>query len=908
MIPWTWSPLPVGSSGLTQCRHGRWCGKAPASPLVLFPILRALLLAILSGGAPVGMAAANPAAPQGSPSFEKDIRPILKAHCFSCHGEGDTLKGGVDLRLRRFMLTNSESGTVVSPGDPARSVLHQVVASQAMPKAERKLTPEQVATIERWILAGAPTLRPEPEQVPRFVITEEERSFWAFQPVRRPGVPASALPAGEETPVDRFLAARFRRQGLEWAPPADRETLLRRVTFDLTGLPPTPEEVEAFLADGRDGAYERVVTRLLHSPHFGERWARHWLDIAGYADSNGGPESDSDRPWAWRYRDYVIRSLNADKPWNRFLTEQLAGDELVRPPYDALDAESLDCLVATGYLRMAPDPTGDGPPDPVLAQNQVIADTLQIVSTSLLGLTVQCAQCHDHRYDPIPQSDYYRLRAVFEPAFNWKQWKTPDARAVSISGADVRARSEAIETEARKIDQDAQKLHDELIEAFVQRQLEFVPKALHAEVLAARRTPKDQRTDRQKELLREHVRFQDGILLGEIDRDGAKRVDEVRKKATELRATKPAEERVHALVEDPGKLAETVLFRRGDPQQPADPVLPGGLSVLDALLAQEIPATNASLRTSGRRLALARQLTDRRHPLVPRVLVNRLWHHVFGAGLVPTLADFGTLGERPSHPELLDWLASEWIDCGWELKSFLRMLVTTRAYRQSAANPNAERLDPDNRLLARRALRRLDAESLRDSMLSISGRLTPAMFGRPVPVAFNAQGQVVVGAQARNGNGDPTGADSVGGDEHRRSIYVTARRTAPLGVLETFDAPPSNPNCEIRPSSTVALQSLLLLNDEFVVARSAELADRVNRECPDSMDARIARAWFLAFGRRASSRDLHRCREFLDDQTAVLTRGSAPSAAAAGPSSPERLALASLCQAFFNANAFLYVE
>ncbi|PYJ05932.1 MAG: hypothetical protein DME25_07500, partial [Verrucomicrobia bacterium] len=726
-------------------------------------------------------------APSCSLTFERDIRPIFKAHCFQCHGEGEKLKGGVDLRLRRLMLTNSESGPVIVPKKPGESVLLRMVSSKEMPKSGKKLTSEQISKIEKWIKQGAPTLRPEPAEVPKFFITEEERAFWAFQPVKRPTPPMVRDRKSVRTAIDAFILATLETKALGFAPPADKRTLIRRVTHDLTGLPPTPEEVAGFLTDDSPDAYERLVDRLLASARYGERWARHWLDVAGYADSNGGTETDSERGWTWRYRDYVIRSLNADKPFDQFITEQLAGDELVAPPFADLTDANLDKLIATGFLRLAPDPTGDGPADADLARNQVIADTLQIVSSSLLGLTVQCAQCHDHRYDPIPQSDYYRLRAVFEPAFDWKHWKNPDQRLVSLMSKEDRELAECIEQAAQFIDAEAKQLHDELIEKFVQKQLLLVPEDMREPVIAARRTPADKRTEEHKKLLREYPTFQDHIILGEIDKEGAKQVEAVRQRATELRTTKPVDPMVHCLAEDPGKQVDTFLFHRGDCQQPREKIAPGGLSVLGSVAAT-IPANNASGRTTGRRLAFARMLTDGSHPLTARVLVNRVWHHHFGAGVVATLGDFGALGERPTHPELLDWLASEFISGGWKLKPLHRLIVTSTVYRQSSVNPGAQAADPDNRLLGRMRLRRLDAEGLRDSMLAVSGRLNTSMFGAPVPVAVNPQGQFVVGGQSKDGNGDPTGVAGLGGSEFRRSLYVQVRRTTPVGVMETFDA------------------------------------------------------------------------------------------------------------------------
>jgi hypothetical protein len=455
----------------------------------------------------------------------------------------------------------------------------------------------------------------------------------------------------------------------------------------------------------------------------------------------------------------------------------------------------------------------------------------------------------------------------------------------------------------------------------VQRQLKLVPEAQQASVLDARHTPEAKRTEAQKAILREFPTFQDSIILGEIDPEGAKRVEAVRKKATDLRATKPTDPRVHALVESAGTAPETFLFHRGDYQQPKERILPGGLTVLESVLPQGVGLTNDVLRTTGRRLEFARQLTDGRHPLVTRVLVNRFWHHLFGAGLVPTLADFGALGERPSHPELLDWLATEFQRNEWRLKPFLRTLVTSEAYRQSSDNPKSREMDPDNRLLARQSLRRLDAESLRDAMLAITGRAEGAMYGQPVPVAFSPQHQVVVGAQLKDGNGDPTSSASVGAAEYRRSIYVTVKRTAPVGVLETFDAPLANPNCEVRAVSTVPLQSLALMNDPFILARSKELAERVRRVEPESMEGQATLAWRILFGTEPTPEDQVRSVEYLRAQAATIATvtdeskrmqasgKSGKNAGGAAPQSPpEELALASYCQALLSGNRFLYLE
>jgi len=851
-------------------------------------------------------------------SFEREIRPLLKAHCFHCHGENDKPKAGVDLRLRKLMVdasTNNPGRRIVKPGHPNESKLLEVIESGEMPKEGKPLPAEAVSKIRQWIEQGAPTLRPEPDQPPRFFITEEERSFWAFQPIRKRTPLSPTKPGPSKNPVDQFLLAALEQKGLSFANPAEPRVLIRRLSFDLTGLPPEPEDVEKFVSDPSDASYARLADQYLASPHFGERWARHWLDVAGYADSNGGGDTDSERSWAWRYRDYVIRAFNSDKPLNQFIIEQLAGDELIQPPFETLGEGDLDKLIATGFLRMAPDPTGDGPADADLARNQVIADTLQIVSSSLLGLTVQCAQCHDHRYDPISQEDYYAMRAFFEPAFDWKRWKNPGQRMVSLMANDDRKLSQCIEQAAVQIDKEAQKLHDDLIEEFVAKQLELVPPEQKEPVMAARKTPAANRTDAQKKLLREFPTFQDHIILGEINPEGAKKVAAVRERATQERASKPPDPMVHALVEEPGSTPDTFLFHRGDHKQPRDKVSPGALAVLgdEARISTSAP-TNTARGTSGRRLALARSLVDGKHPLPPRVLANRLWSHLFGSGIAPTLGDLGFLGERPSHPELLDWLASELVDGDWKVKPFLRTLVLSAAYRQSSANPRAAQVDPDNRLLGRFRLRRLDAEALRDSWLAISGKLNPRMFGSPVPVAFNNHGQVVAGSQMRDGNGDPTGAGGLGTEEFRRSIYLQWRRTMTLDMVETFDAPAMTPNCEIRPTSTAATQALMLLNDPFILARSEDLAARLRGEHPGDLRKQIDRLWRLGLSRPVPPNLLEQSLVYLAEQTESVRLRTPPKTQAgaktdtASTPDPSFHALASLCQAVIGSNPFLYLD
>ena len=413
-------------------------------------------------------------------TFERDVRPIVKAHCTHCHGEEEKPEGGVDLRLRRFM------DEIVVVGHPEKSKLVEVIRSGEMPEKGKPLTEAQLGVIEKWIAQGAKTAKPEPLALaPGAVILDEDRQYWAFKPVKRPAVPKVA---NTRNAIDAFVSAKLTERGLSMASEADRRVLIRRVTLDLTGILPTPEEVEAFLSDSSDksdtsdGAYIRLVDRLLASKAYGERWARHWLDVVGYADSNGYTEADSLRPHAWRYRDYVIRSMNDDKPWDQFIQEQIAGDELAGATHGdyqqaVLDPKRTDQLIATAFLRMAPDGTGDAPDDAKLAKNQVIAEQMKVTTSSLMGMTVACAQCHDHRYDPITQADYYRMRAILDPAFNWEAWRAPAQRLYSLYSPEERAKAAEIDKQAVVIETEARAMSKRFLDEIFEVEILKLPEA-----------------------------------------------------------------------------------------------------------------------------------------------------------------------------------------------------------------------------------------------------------------------------------------------------------------------------------------------------------------------------------------------------------------------------------------------
>ena len=814
-----------------------------------------------------GIAGARAAA---SPNYETQIRPIFKEHCTHCHGEEDKPKGGIDLRLRRTMDAKTEDGApILSPGHPELSAMIKLIRAGEMPKKGKKMPETQVALLEAWIAAGAKINEAEPTGAipPGVYVSASDRKFWSFQPVSKPAVP-KFTDAPELGPIDAFVRAKLKARSLDFAPEADRATLLRRATIDLTGLPPTPAETAAFVADKSPDAYARLIDRLLASTAYGERWARHWLDVAGYADTNGYADADSVRPYAWRYRDYVIRSFNADKPWDRFIQEQLAGDELnavtsTTVASAALDPAKLDALTATGYLRMGPDGTGDTVADLELAKNQSIADTLRIVTTSLTGLTVACAQCHDHRYDPISQVDYFRLRAIFDPALDWRKWQNPAQRTVSLYSTDDKAKAAAIEKQAAAIDAEANKMYKDALDVIFEQKILEVPEAERPAYRVARNTPVAKRTKEQAALIKKYFSSQATFGLDLYDKAADNKVVAKRAEATALRATKPVEGRVSVLVEPLNSNPKSELHHRGDHAQPRQAVTPGELAILGN---PAIPVDDPKLPTTGRRLAYAKWLTSGQHPLVGRTLMNRVWLHHFGRGIVNTPGDLGMLGERPSHPELLDYLAQRFVEVGWSLKAIHREMMLSRTYRQSSRNDAAQSADPDNALLGRYRIRRLDAETIRDAMLAVSGKLNPEMFGEAVTVGKTGDGRMIPGVEIRNVNRDVIKVDTSSPAVYRRSIYLQQRRSGPATALATFDLPNMDPNCERRDVTTVAPQSLFLMNDEFVIERAKDLAARVIKEHPEDADAQVRAAWSLTQGREPTAKELAEFDRLLAEQ------------------------------------------
>ena len=859
-------------------------------------------------------------------TFEKHILPIFKTYCFDCHGSQNELKGGLDLRLRRFLVNGGDSGPVIQPGDPDGSYLFRRVRDGEMPPRNHKLSRAEVATVSQWIAAGAPTAREEPAEIGQGIrITPEDREFWSFQPIRRPDVPSLENNERGRSPIDALIALAWQDKDLSFAPDADKFTLLRRASLDLTGLPPKLDEIVEYLADTSDDAYKKMLDRFLQSPHYGERWGRHWLDVAGYADSEGYTLNDTVRGFSYKYRDYVIRSLNDDKPFDQFLTEQLAGDELVTLPKDELSPEDIERLTATGFLRLVPDGTGSGAEDQDAARNQVLSDTLKVVSSALMGLTLGCAQCHDHRHDPILQTDYYRIRAIFEPAYNWKSWRNPSQRRISLYTDAERAEAAAINTEAGQIQAVKSKKQTEYVAAALEKEIAKVDKSVRETLRVAYYTANDKRTPEQKKLFDVYPFL--NLHAGNLYQFDSKAADDLKnydQQMAEIRSRKPSEDFLRVLTEIPGQVPTTYLFHRGDLNRPTDEITPGVLTLFAPKTeAAVIPENDSGRPTTGRRLAFARWLTSGNHPLVARVLVNRIWMHHFGRGLVSTPSDFGGQGMRPSHPELLDWLASEFMNNGWSLKHLHKLIMTSTVYRQSArTDPAKETIDRENRLYWRKPIRRLEAEILRDRMLATSGVLNKKMFGPPVAITKDDGGQIIV-APTKTPDGPASEQP-----EYRRSIYVQVRRSMPVLMLRQFDMPVMEVNCEKRSSSTISTQSLTLMNGDFVLDQAERFATKLVREAAPGRRAQIALAWQLAFTRLATEEEMERSLEFLEHQVNHLKAAESSLPSRQEPPEentgkedqenenveevkqldPEIQALTSLCQALLGSSEFMYLD
>ncbi len=666
----------------------------------------------------------------------------------------------------------------------------------------------------------------------------KRRNWWSFQKPVRPEIPASK-DAWIRTPVDAFILEALRARGLKPSPPLDREHLIRRVTLDLTGLPPAPGEVDNFLADKTPKAYEKVVDRLIASPQYGERWAQRWLDVVRYADTNGY-ELDALRPQAWRYRDYVVASFNHDKPYDLFLKEQVAGDELFPGNKDA--------LIATGFHRAGPIHLVGGNQDVEANRQEFVSEMAGAIGSVFMGVTVGCAKCHNHKFDPITQADYYRLQAIFG-ATEGKDVEvaTPEQRAAYEQAVkDYKERLKPIED------------HIAAIEKPYRFKLQAEKKAsLEPKLREALDIPKDKRTPEQQRLAKA-AESQVGVMWDEVleamPADERARRAELRKKLHAVESTEPDPLPAAYAVGAMDKPLETHILKIGDAHNKLDLVEPGIPTIF--------AADNGRVGIGNRRAVLATWLASEENPLTARVMVNRIWQLRMGAGIVGTPNDFGRLGQQPTNQKLLDWLALEFIAKGWSVKTIDRMIVTSNVYLQSSmANPQGLKLDPDNKLYWRMNRRRLEGEAIRDSILAVDGKLNPRMGGAPVRIPIEKEIYDLIFSEAEPDNLWPL---LPGENEfYRRSLYLLNKRTVRLPLLANFDQPDTMTSCPVRPTSTHALQALSLMNSDFMHKQSAYFAGFLGAQCGADKDCQVRRAYKLALARLPKPNELAMAREFL---------------------------------------------
>ena len=675
------------------------------------------------------------------------------------------------------------------------------------------------------------------------------------------------------TPIDRFVLARLSSNHLTLSPEADRRTLIRRLTFDLTGLPPTPDEVDRFLSDTSRDAYDRLLTRLLESPRYGENQARLWLDVVRYSDSNGF-DWDEFRPKAWRFRDYVIRAFNSDKPFDRFVVEQLAGDELV--PGAPGSPEERDALIATGFLRLGPhDNAAPLFNEQERSRAELMSDLVETTGSAFLGLTMACCRCHDHKYDPLSQADHYRMRAFFEPvkfADDTPLDLEPERSAIVSQQESVDRRIQSVETK-----------RDALLAATRRRLREERTAKLSSDEQAILRRDTTNATPLVMEL-KKRVTPNDAEIRAALPQAEVGPLKELDSQLASLRRERPVFTTGLLMTDAEGSPPATRVLHQGRHQDPRDAVEPGFPSALDPQPARIDSAPNS--KTHGRRLALARWIVSRENPLTARVLVNRIWQQHFGTGLVSTPNDFGFAGTRPSHPELLDWLAVEFMEHGWSVKHLHRLLVTSATYRQRSTGTNGIAADPDNALLWRQNAHRLAAEPMRDALLASSGLLLQRAGGPPAwpelpPEVLQANPAFLDDNETRTKGWYPSPA----ADQPVRSLFLVQKRTVRVPFMETFDLPENSTSCARRTSSTVAPQALSLMNSPLAIEAATAFAERVRREAGEPTEAQIRQAFRFALLRSATPQEVRRSTELIRQH-----------------------GLTAFCRALLNLNEFAYVD
>jgi hypothetical protein len=864
---------------------------------------------------------------------------ILQTRCVVCHGKDK--ESGLDLRTREGLLKGGSRGAAIKPGDADESLFYRFIAGEEKPRMPmgEELSEYQIGLLKQWIDKGASwpsdlDAAPSPAtQAAIKPISDEQRNYWAFRKPWRSQIPKVKNRSWVRTPIDAFILAKLEEKGLQPSPRADKRTLIRRVTFDLTGLPPTPEEIDAFLADRSPDAYRKVVKRLLANPRYGERWAQHWLDVVRFGETNGF-ELDVEREQAWRYRDYVVKSLNDDKTYDRFITEQIAGDEL--------DPNSFEMRVATGFLRAGPQHVVAGNQDLAVNRQEWLTEVMFGVGNGVMGLTVGCARCHDHKFDPIPQADFYRLQAFFAASDNL-DFKRPTKEQEQSHGAAIKAHKERLKP---ILDQIA------AIEKPYREKLKAAKRAkLESQFANALTKEEKLRSDEEKRLAKEaqsmlEIKW-DELVASLSPEDREKRAALRRRMHDiELYAPDPLPKAL-AVADTLNPTPPMNVLKGGDPHRLGDevrPRFPGVMLPKDASPEAEIrPLQIGESKSSGRRLALSRWLTAPDNPLTARVMVNRLWHYHFGRGIVATPNDFGRNGQQPTHPELLDWLAVEFMNPtwnagdgathargdgannpqsqspnpqsnGWSLKRMTELMVLSNAYQQSSATDDAKaKIDPDNKLQWRMNRQRLDAEAIRDAVLAVNGNLTEQLGGPSVKVPLDPEVYDTIFTEYEPDNLWPVHPDS---RQHtRRSLYLIRKRNVRLPLLVAFDAPDLMGVCGARQVSVHALQSLTLMNSEFMLQQSRALAERLFKEGGGDERAMISRLYELTLARKPRPDELRLAQSFMKGQAAVIrdriARGETVAKLKDLPKVVDEAIAAAwvdLCLATMNLNEFIYLN
>ncbi len=781
-------------------------------------------------------------------SFEKAAKAVFEAKCVNCHGAARM--SDLDLRDRATILKGGKRGPAVVPGNAESSLLYKAVRRDGdlqMPPGKIGLTPSEVGLLRDWINAGAPW-----ESVSTTTAAAAAPSWWSFRKPVRPAVPAVKDAARVRNPIDAFILARIEEKGLRPAPPADRRTLVRRAYFDLHGLPPTPEQVEQFVNDQSSDAYEKLIDRLLASPRYGERWGRHWLDLVRYADTSGF-ETDHFFITAWRYRDYVINSFNADKPYNTFVQEQIAADELWSTSMDLEGTlklpkekeENVNRRIGTSLFTIGSFPiefTYYG--DQFRAEWQ--ADAVDTVGGAFLGLTVGCARCHDHKFDPISQRDYYRMNALFAGSVE------REIPLVSLFDVETASRNfpllgqlEALKQMARGGGRGRGRGGRGAAPAVDQTAAD--PTDADAVPPPARGAPDPQRAALMQQIGEAYLRAPERYPVANV----------------------LAHEEL---------VPDTYILTRGDFKKRGEKVEPGFLSALNP--GPPIDEPKGILFVPRRRKALALWLTSPEQPLLARVMVNRIWQGHFGEGIVRTPNDFGRQGDPPTHPELLDWLAVEFAQRGWSIKEMHRMIMLSNTYRSSSvAGDDSLQKDPENHYLSRMNRSRLDGDAIRDNVLAVAGTLNLKMGGVGVIPPLTRE-EILAARMPQLWPANPNPAEHT-----RRSIYLQMKRSMTLPMLQIFDAPDTATSCPRREKSTVAPQALAMMNSEFTVAQAGQFASRIAKEAGGSPEASVEAAWRLALGRPPNPEERQTALEY-------LSRNSLPR----------------LCLLIFNMSEFIYVD